>query len=82
MSDNDELATLHERVERGMAWLTEHDPTGAFHLWFTAKLHPSSPMPAQDDVRRAEYRAYYEARRLWERLWARMERMERRQEAG
>ena len=69
--------SIAERVEKGINWLTEHDPTGAFHLWFTSKITPYSPMPAQTPERIAQYRTYYAARVLWERLWLAMEKEEK-----
>lgn len=71
-----ELEALQVRIGNGIAWLTEHDPTGAFHLWYEAGLTRLSPMPAQDEGRRAEWRAYYDARVTFERLWQEMETME------
>lgn len=71
-----ELSALYERVEKGMAWLTEHDPTGAFHLWFKAGLAPNSPMPAQEESRKESWRAYFSQRDRWEGLWRQMIRME------
>jgi len=60
---------ITERVEKGIRWLTEHDPDGAFHLWFIARITPGTPMPAQPVERQQEYRTYYKAREQWERLW-------------
>lgn len=73
-----ELADVYARVEKGIAWLTEHDPSGAFHLWFESKISPIAPMPAQSDDRRAEYAAYHQARTLFERLWRKMVALENR----
>ncbi len=71
-----ELEQVQARVEKGIEWLTEHDPLGRFHFWFTAGILPSSPMPRQDEESKRAYRDYYEARRLWERLWNQMVRLE------
>lgn len=73
MSDHDDLEA---RVAAGMTWLTEHDPTGAFHFWFKAGLTKSSPMPAQAPERREDWIDYYEQRVLWERLYAECERLD------
>lgn len=63
------MTSYAERVEKGIVWLTQHDPTGAFHLWYTAGISPGSPMPAQDETTREAYREYHKAREQWERLW-------------
>lgn len=63
-----ELEALQRRVGNGIDWLTEHDLSGAFHLWFEAGLTRISPMPAQDEDRRAAWQAYYAARVTFERL--------------
>jgi len=62
---DDRLTTLRGRVAQGLTWLAEHDPTGAFHFWYEAGLTPRSPMPAQDEDRRADWTAWHQARRLW-----------------
>lgn len=64
----DELAKLRKRVADGIEWLSSHDQEGAFHFWYTSGILPGHPKPAQSPERQAEYRAYYDARRLWERL--------------
>ena len=74
-----QLQALYERVEKGIAWLTEHDPTGAFHLWYQGGLAPNSPMPAQDANRQADWRAYFAQRERWEGLWRQMHRLERQE---
>lgn len=66
-------ASLEERVGNGMVWLTDHDPTGRFHLWFTARILPGTPMPTQTEQSVEDYRTYYKARQQWERLFAAME---------
>lgn len=63
------MASYAERVEKGIVWLTAHDPTGAFHLWYTSKIAPSTAMPAQDEATREAYREYHKAREQWEKLW-------------
>ncbi len=72
------LEELYRRVANGIVWLQEHDPTGRFHLWYTARLTPASPMPAQDEASKEEWRTYYSARVQFEKLWAAMEREEKR----
>lgn len=72
-----ELDEIYARVEKGVTWLTEHDPTGSFHLWFTSGLTSLSPMPAQADVRREDWREYYAARVTFERLWRKMVALEK-----
>lgn len=74
-----ELLAVEERVEKGIRWLVEHDPTGAFHLWFSSGLTPSSPMPAQAPERREEWAAYFKQRRIFEALWSTMVAMEKRE---
>lgn len=61
----DELVT---RVEKGIVWLTEHDPDGSFNVWFESGISPHDKMPAQTDERRAAYAEYHKARRLWDEL--------------
>lgn len=68
-----ELEALQIRVGNGIEWLVQHDPSGAFHFWFEAGLTPLSPMPAHDgadDDTRERWRAYYNARVIYERLEA------------
>lgn len=72
-----ELRGLWQRVAAGIAWLTEHDPAGAFHFWFQGGLTPSSAMPRQNDEAIEAWRRYYRQRRIWEELWKQMERLER-----
>lgn len=67
MADVD-VEKLRERVERGIEWLVEHDPAGAFHLWFTANLLPSALMPAQSQEVIDAYREYHRQRVRWEDL--------------
>jgi hypothetical protein len=74
-----ELARLYERIERGIAWLSEHDPQSAFHLWFEGRILPTSPMPAQSPEVKAAYTDYYRARVQWEQLWAAMVRLEKQE---
>ena len=61
---------LEIRVEKGIRWLTAHDPGGVFHLWYTAKILPGQPMPAQPIERQEEYKAYCKARDQFERIYA------------
>lgn len=76
---SDQLTKLYDRIEKGMTWLTEHDPTGAFHLWHKAGLAPNSPMPAQDQERKDDWRAYFQQRERWEALWRQMVRLEKQE---
>lgn len=76
---SDELVAVYGRIEAGMAWLVEHDPTGSFHLWFESALTPLAPMPAQAPERRADWSAYHGARSLWERLWRKMVSLEKKE---
>lgn len=73
-----DLEKLYERIEKGIAWCTEHDPTGRFHLWYESKILPSSPKPAQDEASKAGYAEYYRGRLQFEQLWRAMEREEKR----
>lgn len=68
------LPELAERLERGARWLDQHDPEGRFHIWFTSRIPPGSPMPAQPPEVQQAYREYHAARTLWERLDAEYER--------
>lgn len=70
----DELA---EKVGRGMTWLAEHDPDGAFHLWYSSGLTANTPLPAQGAERREEWQRYYKQRRIWEQLDEQLMRMPR-----
>lgn len=72
-----EMEALQERIAKGIEWLTEHDPTGAFHLWFGAGIQPFSPMPGQAEERRGEYQRYHKNRSVFERLWREMENREK-----
>jgi hypothetical protein len=64
-SDGDKLA---KRVAAGIEWIRDHDPEGAFHVWFISGISPSSPLPAHEDSRREDYAAYHRNRRLLEEL--------------
>lgn len=90
MSDDDERPdwmseahwSLEQRVAKGIEWLTEHDPSGSFHLWFTWRLTPRSPMPAQSEDRRAEWTHYYRQRAIWEQLDAECRRLDKEEAAA
>lgn len=73
---SDDLQQLQQRVEKGIRWLTDNDPDGAFHLWYTAGLTKFSPMPAQNEDTLARWRTYYDARELWEKLDNRVRKLE------
>lgn len=77
----DDLETLYQRSEAGIRWLVAHDEVGAFHLWYTARIAPGTPMPAQSAEVQQGYREYYEARELWERIESRIKAVERKQGA-
>jgi hypothetical protein len=62
------LDELGLRLEKGIRWLDANDPGGRFHIWFTSRIPPGSPMPAQDDATKKAYAEYHAARTLWERL--------------
>lgn len=85
-----DLVELWDRVAAGMDWLTAHDPSGIFHLWYKAGVTDKSAMPAQEGRHGApgtfstplvldEWRRYYGQRVLWEGMWSRMERLEARE---
>ena len=76
---SDELDRLAERVGNGITWLTEHDPTGVYYLWFAGRILPSSPKPASKPELVEGYRAYYPARVAFEQLWAAMTRQEEKE---
>lgn len=78
----DDLETLWRRSEEGIRWLTAHDPDSSFHLWYEARIVPGTPMPAQTDERQAEYREYYRARDLWEKIETRIKNVEMQQGKG
>lgn len=80
VSPSDPLAELGERVDKGIAWLTEHDPHGAFHFWFTAGLLPTSPMPSQPPEVVEEWKRYHANRSAWEVLFRRLQRLEKERE--
>ncbi|HEY6058730.1 MAG TPA: hypothetical protein VIV06_11895 [Candidatus Limnocylindrales bacterium] len=75
------LYALQVRCGNGVSWLVEHDPSGRFHLWFTAGILPGQPMPAQPPEVQTEYRTYHRARQTWERLERELARMEGRRRA-
>ena len=68
-------ATLEQRVEAGIRWLTEHDDGGAFHLWYKAGINPAIMSSSVSEERRRAYREYWQARNLWEKLDRRLEAM-------
>lgn len=72
----EDVDKLRERVATGIEWLTEHDPDGSFHFWFTAGLTPLSPMPAQKEERREPWREYHKQRTRWERMSSDLERVD------
>lgn len=72
MTDQLTVDELAAKVGRGMTWLTEHDPDGAFHLWFKSGLTERSPMPAQSEDRREAWIGYCRQRTIWEKLDARL----------
>jgi DNA polymerase III psi subunit len=76
MDNNDQLQAVYDRVEKGIAWLTANDPTGAFHLWFQSGIQPFAAMPAQEEARREDYRKYHKNRTVFESLWRQMENLE------
>lgn len=71
------LSALYERIEKGIAWLTEHDPVSRFHLWFISGIQPFSPMPGQEESVREEYTRYHKNRTVFDRLWTEMENREK-----
>jgi len=64
------------RVENGIRWLTDHDPDGAYHLWFSANIAPGAKMPAQPVEKREGYKVYFKARVQFEKLWDKLQREE------
>jgi len=68
-------ATLEQRVEAGIRWLTEHDDGGAFNLWYKAGINPAIMSSSVSEERRRAYREYWQARNLWEKLDRRLEAM-------
>lgn len=73
-----ELDELAKRYEAGIAWLIEHDPAGAFYFWFKSGIQPHHKMPAQDEARRDEYKAYHHAYTIWLALDKKLLRLERK----
>jgi hypothetical protein len=74
----DDLETLYQRSEAGIRWLSTHDPDGAFHLWYTARIVPGVPMPAQPSEVQTAYAEYHQARDLWERIETRIKAIEKK----
>ena len=70
------IEELRKRVGKGTEWLRDNDPGSRFHLWFVSGLVRNSPMPAQDEATKDDWRRYYDARRLWEGLDAQLTKME------
>lgn len=80
-----ELAEVYERIVKGIAWLVEHDPLGAFHFWFESGIGPRAPMPGMDrnhPETREKWVEYYTNRGLFEKLWAKMVRLEAAETRG
>ena len=72
-----DVEKLQERVANGIDWLVAHDPTGAFHLWFVARISPKGPFPAHEDDGVPEaYAEYHKQRTNWERLSSALERVD------
>ena len=72
-----DVEKLQERVANGITWLVEHDPGGAFHLWYEAKIHPDGPFPAHEGTDYPErYREYCKQRRKWQALSDALERVD------
>ena len=74
-----ELAELYGRVEKGIAYLTERDPEGAFHIWFESGIGPRDPKPAQPPEVVDRYAEYHAGRLTFKRLWAKMVVLERKE---
>jgi len=70
------LLKLQEKVGKGITWLTEHDPTGAFYLWFQSGILPDA-MPAQSAEVKEAYRAYRSAMAYWKSLEQLLDKRER-----
>jgi hypothetical protein len=68
--------TLERRVEAGIRWLVEHDDGGAYHLWYKAGINPAIMSKSVSDERKKQYREYWEARNLWEKLDKRLAAMD------
>lgn len=73
------LEALYERIEKGITWLSENDPKGAFHFWWNAKIEPYMQMPVQGEEVREKYRRYHQNRTVFERLWREMEAREKQE---
>ena len=71
------LLAVQERIGRGIEWLRDNDPGGAFHLWFEAGILPVTPLPAQDEARREAYKRYWKNRSVFESLFREMENREK-----
>lgn len=66
---------LLAKVERGVAWLTEHDQEG-FHFHYVASQGPGLPLkfPRQWDADKIRaYREYASARKYFDELYALLE---------
>lgn len=78
LTDQQQLDELHERVARGIAWLTEADPSGGQYFRYKAGLTRLSPMPSLDDGEKEAWIRWYDNMVLYEQLMGRLERLERK----
>lgn len=71
-----DIEQLVASVEKGAAWLGEHDsdPPGRFYLWWKAGMVPSSPMPGQPPEVREAYGRWYRAFTRWQSLYGELDR--------
>lgn len=60
-----ELEEVQHRWAKGLAWVSAHDPSGAFYLWLKSGLTPASAMPGVTPERQAEWREWYKAYHLF-----------------
>lgn len=76
--DEDEVAKLEERVAKGIAWLTEHDPSGGFYFMYKAGITKFSPMPSRSEEERTLWIRWYDNMVAFWTLFERMERAQRK----
>lgn len=79
MTASEALQAIYARVEKGIGWLVDHDPDGAFHAWYQAGITPASKKPAQPPEVVEAYAVYFPQRELFEKLWRQMVVLERKE---
>jgi hypothetical protein len=72
-----ELEVVADRVDKGIAWLSSHDPRGRFYSWWQAGLTPLSRLPAHEGTPEVavEWGEWYRAKATWDKLYRRLEQL-------